>query len=233
MTVAHNSIAAIIVGAGEGIRMGTGVRKQYMMLGNRPVLAHTLLAFEKCDAIEQIFLVIPSSNDRFCKKEIIDPLKIRKPVRLVSGGATRQVSVYNGLKAIDGRCDLIVIHDGVRPFVRIDHIAECVRIADQYGSCILALPAKATIKRVDDQGRVIVTMKRHMLRIAQTPQAFRYNLILGAHIAAQEEGYVGTDDAELVERCGGVVKVMSGDPSNIKITTPEDLKLAEALLAQE
>jgi 2-C-methyl-D-erythritol 4-phosphate cytidylyltransferase len=225
-----NRVAAVIVGAGQGTRMGTKAKKQYMMLGNRPVLAHTLLAFEKCDAIEEIFLVVPRGDDPLCKKEIMDPLRPNKPIHLVSGGVTRQESVYNGLKAIDGRFGLVAIHDGVRPLVKIDQIAECVRVAKEYGSCILAIAAKDTIKTVDDDDRVIVTMKRHMIRMAQTPQVFHYNLILRAHEAAQKEACVGTDDAELVELCGEVVKVIPGDPYNIKITTPEDLKLAEVLL---
>jgi len=227
-----NRVAAIIVGAGEGARMGAEGRKQYVMLGNRPVLAHTLLAFERCDTIEEIFLVIPSGDDPLCKKGILDPLKPKKPIHLVTGGATRQESVYNGLKAIDSRFDLVVIHDGVRPFVKIDQIAECVRVAEKYGGCILALAAGDTVKTVDEHDRVVVTMKRNMIRMAQTPQAFYYNLILGAHMAAQKEAYVGTDDAELVELCGEVVKVIPGDPYNIKIATPEDLRLAEALLAR-
>jgi 2-C-methyl-D-erythritol 4-phosphate cytidylyltransferase len=224
-------VAAVIVGAGQGIRMGTEVRKQYMMLGNRPVLAHTLLAFEKCDAIEEVFLVISRGDDLFCKKEIIDRLRPEKAVHLISGGATRQESVYNGLKAIDGRFGLVAIHDGVRPLVKIDRIAECVRVAEKCGSCILAIAASDTVKTVDEHDRVIVTMKRHMIRMAQTPQAFHYDIILRAHVAAQEKACMGTDDAELVELCGEVVKVIPGDPYNIKITTPEDLKLAEALLA--
>jgi len=230
MTVPNKKAAAIVVGAGEGVRMGTGKKKQYMMLGDRPVLAHAVLAFEKCDAIQEIFLVIPAGDDVLCNKEIIDPLKLRKPITLVPGGGTRQESVFNGLRAIDGQCDLVAIHDGVRPLVRSGDIAECVRVADKYGGCILALKASDTVKTVDVEDRVVVTMKRHMIRMAQTPQAFRYDLILGAHITAQKENYVGTDDAELAERCGEVVKVMPGDPYNIKITTPKDLKLAEFLL---
>ncbi len=225
-----NRVAAVIVAAGQGTRMGITAKKQYMMLGDRPVLAHTLLAFEKCDAVEEIFLVIPRGDDPFCKKEIIDPLKPIKPIHLVSGGATRQESVYNGLKAIDGRFGLVVIHDGVRPLIKIDRITECVGVAKKYGGCILAVAASDTIKTVDEHGRVIATMKRHTIRMAQTPQAFDYNLILGAHVAAQKKACVGTDDAELVELCGEVVKVIPGDPYNIKITTPEDLKLAEALI---
>jgi 2-C-methyl-D-erythritol 4-phosphate cytidylyltransferase len=224
-------VAAVIVAAGQGTRMGTASRKQYMMLRNRPVLSYTLLTFEKCDAIEEIFLVIPRGDEPFCKKEIIDPLRPNKPIHLVSGGATRQESVYNGLRASDGRFGLVVIHDGVRPLVKIDQVTKCVKVAAKYGSCILAVPASDTIKTVDEHDRVIATMKRHIIRMAQTPQAFHYSFILGAHVASQKEAYVGTDDAELVERCGKVVKVIPGDPYNIKITTPEDFKFAEALLA--
>jgi 2-C-methyl-D-erythritol 4-phosphate cytidylyltransferase len=232
MTVPDKKAVAIIVAAGQGVRMGSGTRKQYMTLGDRPVLGHAVLAFEKCDAIEEIFLVIPAGDDENCKKEVIDPLQLQKPVTLVHGGVTRQESVFNGLRAINGRSALVAIHDGVRPLVRIEDIGECVRMADEYGGCILALAARDTIKTVDVEDRVVVTMKRHMIRMAQTPQAFRYDLILEAHITAQKEGYVGTDDAELAERCGEVVRVIPGDPYNIKITTPKDLKLAEVLLME-
>jgi 2-C-methyl-D-erythritol 4-phosphate cytidylyltransferase len=230
MTVSKKNAVAIIVGAGEGVRMGSGTRKQYMMLGDRPVLAHAVLAFEKCDAIEATFLVIPEGDNVVCKRKVIDPLQLQKPVTLVPGGATRQESVFNGLRAIDGQSALVAIHDGVRPLVRIEDISECVRMANKHGGCILALPASDTIKTVDVEDRVVVTMKRHMIRMAQTPQAFRYDLILEAHVTAQKENYVGTDDAELAERCGEVVKVIAGDPYNIKITTPQDLKVAEVLL---
>jgi 2-C-methyl-D-erythritol 4-phosphate cytidylyltransferase len=230
MTDRPNRVAALIVAAGQGTRMGTQAKKQYMTLRNRPVLAHTLITFEKCDAVGEIFLVIPRGDDPYCKKEIIEPLRPNKPIHLVSGGATRQESVYNGLKAIDGRIGLVVIHDGARPLVTIDQVTQCVKVAKKYGGCILAVPVSDTIKTVDEHDRVILTMKRHMIRMAQTPQAFHYDIIMGAHVASQKEAYVGTDDAELVERCGKVVKVIPGDPCNIKITTPEDLKFAEALL---
>ena len=211
--------------------MGSSAKKQYMMLGNRPVLAHTLLVFEKCDSVDEIFLVIPQGDDSFCKTKILHPLKPTKPVHLVSGGATRQESAYNGLKAMGGAFDLVVIHDGARPLVKTDHITKSVRMAEKYGSCILAVASSDTIKTVDEDERVVMTVKRNTIRMAQTPQTFNYNLILEAHIAAQKKAYAGTDDAELIEMCGEVVKVVPGDPYNIKITTPEDLKLAEALLA--
>lgn len=210
--------------------MQSVARKQYMMLGDRPVLAHTLDAFQECRVVEAIYLVIPEGDDSFCKREIIEPLRLTKPIRLVSGGATRQESVYNGLNAMDEQFGLVVIHDGVRPFVTPDHIAECIRVAREHGGCILGIPASDTMKTVDDDGRVVTTLKRDVIRMAQTPQAFVYKLIIRAHLAAQKESYVGSDDAELMEKCGEVVRVIPGDPHNIKITTPEDLKLAEALL---
>jgi len=231
MTDRADSVAAVIVGAGEGTRMGPRAKKQYMMLGDRPVLAHTLLAFEKSDAIQEIFLVIPAGDESFCKKEIIDPLSPNKMIHLVPGGAIRQESVYNGLKAIDDRFDTVVIHDGVRPFIKLELIAECVKVAKKYGGCIPALEATDTMKTVDERDRVVTTLKRDKIRMAQTPQVFDYRLILGAHMAAKEEAYVGSDDAELVEQRGKTVKVIPGDPYNIKITRPEDLKIAEALLS--
>ena len=230
MTDRPNRVAALIVAAGQGTRMGTQARKQYMMLRNRPVLAHTLLTFEKCNAVEETFLVVPRGDDPYCKKEIIEPLRPIKPIHLISGGVTRQESVYNGLKAIDESIGIVVIHDGVRPLVTIDQITQCVKVAKKYGGCILAVPASDTLKTVDKHDRVILTMNRQMVRMSQTPQAFHYDIIMGAHKASQKEAYVGTDDAELVERFGKVVKVIPGDPCNIKITTPEDLKIAEALL---
>ncbi len=227
----HNTIAGIIVAAGQGIRMGATQKKQYMMLAKRPLLAHSLSAFEQCDAVEEIFVVIPEGDHDLCQKKIIASLTLEKKVHLISGGPTRQDSVFNGLKATKDRFDLVAIHDGARPLVRTEQITECLKGAERYGACIPVLEPSDTIKTVNEQDNVVVTLKRHLLRVAQTPQTFFYNLILGAHKAVQEENYVGTDDAELVEMCGQTVKVIPGDPCNIKVTTIEDLKMAEALVA--
>jgi len=223
-------VAAIIVVAGWGLRMGREEKKQYFMLGNRPVMAHTLRAFEACDAIDEIFVVIPEGDHALCQEKIISPLTLSKAIHLVSGGPTRQESVFNGLRATKGRFHIVAIHDGVRPLVRSDQIAECVSVAEEHGGCIPVIPAADTVKRVDEEDRVVVTLNRQVIRMAQTPQTFQYHLIFNAHMAAQKENYVGTDDAELVERCGELVKVIRGDPRNIKITIPDDLKVAEALL---
>ena len=230
---AKNRIAAIIVAAGMGVRMGTAQKKQYTMLGKRPVLAHSLSAFDTCDAIEEVFLVIPEGDQDFCRQEILDPLKLHKPVHMVSGGVSRQESVFNGLKATEGRFDVVAIHDGVRPLVKTDRISKCIETAERYGACILAVSASDTVKIVDNDDCVQKTLKRPAIRMAQTPQAFRFKDIMGAHLAAEKEDYMGTDDAELVERRGGAVKIIPGERSNIKITTPEDLRIAEALLEME
>jgi len=222
--------AAIIVSAGKGVRMGTAEKKQFAMLGDRPVLLHTISAFAQCDVIEEIFLVTAKEDHDRCRREIILPLNISKPIFMICGGESRQESVFNGLKATEGRFEWVAIHDGVRPLIRREKIAECVEGAKKYGACILAVPSSDTVKTVNDAGFVTATLKRDRIRRVQTPQAFRYTEILDAHLHAKRTHYVGTDDAELIERRGGAVRIISGDPENIKITTPNDLVFAHRLL---
>lgn len=222
-------VVAVIVAAGEGVRMGQGPRKQYRTLGNLPVLAHTLFAFDKTPAIDHSVVVLPKSDHAFCREKIIAPFHFKKKINLASGGAARQESVYNGLKAIEGDCAVAVIHDGVRPFVTPRLIAASVAGARTSGACIAAIPVKDTLKIVKNNA-IQKTLSRDQVWLAQTPQTFRYDLIMKAHEAARKEQFKGTDDGVLVERLGGEVHVIEGDPWNIKITTPEDLKIAEALL---
>ena len=228
--VANNNVAAIIVAAGKGVRMNRAYKKQFITLGSLPVLSHTLSSFDKCDAIEAIFLVIPKEDHHLCQHDILEPLNISKPVFLVSGGASRQESVLNGLNATQGRFQFVAIHDGVRPLIKPEKIAQCVMVAKDFGACILAVPASDTVKTIDKNDCITSTIARQTLRIAQTPQVFIYNDIVEAHVSAQRNDYVGTDDAQLLERNGGIVKVIPGDPSNIKITTEQDLLIAQTLL---
>jgi 2-C-methyl-D-erythritol 4-phosphate cytidylyltransferase len=228
--VENNSVAAIVVAAGKGLRMNMAQKKQYVALGSLPVLSHTLSSFNSCDVIEAIFLVIPEKDRSFCQRHIIVPLDLRKPVHVVSGGVTRQESVLNGLKATKGKFQFIAIHDGVRPLVKPEKIKECIIGAKKFGACILALPASDTVKTINRKNHVVSTVKRQHVRIVQTPQVFCYKDILEAHLWALKNGYVATDDAELLERQGRIVKVIPGDPANIKITTQEDLKLVQILL---
>jgi 2-C-methyl-D-erythritol 4-phosphate cytidylyltransferase len=223
-------IVAVIVAAGEGVRMGGGPRKQYRNLGKFPILVYTLFAFDRNPEIDYIVLALPESDHSFCQEKIIAPFHFNKKIQLVSGGASRQESVYNGLKAVEGDCDIVVIHDGVRPFVSDRLISESVGGARKYGACIAAVPAKDTLK-IAKNNVVQKTFPRDEVWLAQTPQAFRYDLIVKAHEKARIEQLKETDDAVLVERLGGEVYLVQGELLNIKITTPEDLKIAEAILS--
>ena len=222
-------VSAIIVAAGKGVRMKDTVRKQYLLLSGRPVLGHTLLAFDACNLIDNIFLVVPEEDLDYCSNDILSFLNLQKKVVLVSGGVERQNSVYNGLMAIDNTDCTVVIHDGVRPFVFSEQLAACVIEAKESGACILGIPACDTLKQVDDSGGIDKTIERNDIWLAQTPQAFQYAVIKEAHEDARKEGYTGTDDALLVERLGKKVKIIRGSRFNIKITTREDLQLARSL----
>ena len=168
--------------------------------------------------------------DEFLQGHILTLLHGPVRIRLVPGGAERQDSVFNGLQAAGDGPGVVVIHDGVRPFVSARQIAACAENALKYGACILGIPAQDTLKRTDAHGDIRETVKRDWLWLAQTPQAFRIDLIKSAHEAARSNGVSGTDDAFLVEQIGIPVKMIKGSPLNIKITTEDDLLLAEAIL---
>lgn len=222
--------SAVIVASGKGMRMDGTVRKQYLDLAGRPILAHTLMAFNTCDLIDKILLVVPKEDFDYCQHNVLSCLQFQKEVFLVPGGFRRQNSVYNGLQALDKETDTVVIHDGVRPFIQKTHLAACIAGAKSDGACILGVPASDTLKLVHPTGHVDKTLDREAVWMAQTPQAFKYDLIIKAHDRARRHGDVGTDDALLVERLGIRVKIIHGSRHNIKITTREDLDLARALL---
>ena len=204
--------------------------KQYLKLAGLPILTRTLLVFEGCALINQIIVVITPDHVDYCKKNIILSANLTKKYCLIPGGERRQDSVYNGLKRVDPNCSIVVIHDGVRPFVQDNQLKICILGAQKYGACILGVPAYETLKQADASGSNIKTIPRDNVWLAQTPQAFRYDLIKGAHEKAQSDGYTGTDDASLVERLGEDVTIIEGSRSNLKITTKEDLSIAKCLL---
>lgn len=222
--------SAVIVAAGKGIRMGTAAPKQYLMLGDSPVLGHTLINFASSKLFDALFLVVRESDFDLCRRTILVPLKLSKTVNLVPGGSERQDSVYNGLKAISERQSIVVIHDGVRPFVTAHQLKLCIDGARDMGACILAVPVADTLKNVSENGFIESTLERKRVWQAQTPQAFKYELIMRAHERAKREGTAASDDALLVERMGHRVKIIPGDRSNIKITVQEDLQIAQAIL---
>jgi 2-C-methyl-D-erythritol 4-phosphate cytidylyltransferase len=226
-------VAAIIVAAGKGVRMQESMRKQYLPLAGLPIIAHTLTIFDNCNLVDQIYLVIPRDDFIFCRQSVLGRIKLTGSVKLVTGGAQRQESVYRGLQQIHPDCRIVIIHDGVRPFVQPDQIAACINGASEFGSCILGIPAYDTLKKVDKSGKIVSTRARDSIWLAQTPQAFRYDLIKKAHDQARLDDYQGTDDASLVERLGTAVKIIRGSRNNIKITNQEDLIIARALLEKD
>jgi len=222
-------VSAIIVAAGKGIRMKGKMRKQYLELSGRPVLAHSIMTFDSCSLVDEIFLVIPKEDVEYCQNKILSLLDLNNQINLVCGGAKRQDSVYNGLQAINKNTDTVVIHDGVRPFIQPEELEECILGSKKFGACILGTPASDTLKRVDKSDIIETTLSRENIWLAQTPQVFRFDLILKAHETARRDGYVGTDDASLVERMGEDVKIINGGRFNIKITKMEDLAIAKAM----
>jgi len=222
-------ISAIIVAGGKGIRMNNRTRKQYMLLGGRPILAHTLMVFDTSNEIDTVYLVLPKEDIELCRENFLSSLNLHKKIQLVAGGSERQESVYNGLTAIEDKCGIVLIHDGVRPFISHEQISACISGAKECGACILGIPASDTLKSVNSSGYIDKTLKRDTIWLAQTPQAFQYDLILNVHEKARKNNYIGTDDASLAERMGKKVKIITGSRFNIKITTPDDLLLAEAI----
>jgi 2-C-methyl-D-erythritol 4-phosphate cytidylyltransferase len=224
-------VSAIIVAAGQGVRMGNSIPKQYLKLGDHPILAYSLMAFSLCSSVDKLYLVIPESDVDYCCHKIVRPLKLITDIQLVPGGSHRQFSVYNGLRKIEDRPGIVVIHDGVRPFVKPDHIQICIQGAREAGACILAVPVADTLKKVNSSNLIDGTIERKGVWQAQTPQAFAYDLITQAHEKARVDGFIASDDALLVERLGQQVKIVTGNRNNFKITTPEDLRIAQAMLA--
>lgn len=226
-----NSVSAVVAAGGLGLRMRDKTRKQYLVIGGRPVLSHALLAIDACPMIQSIYLAVPEEDVDFCHSRIVAPLALRAALHFVPGGRIRQGSVYNALIAMNNAPQVVVIHDGVRPFVTPDQITACIETAMSYGAASLGIPAFETLKSVDEEQNVVETISRKAVWLTQTPQAFSYELIRSAHDAARACGVEGTDDAFLVERLGCKVRMVRGGTTNIKITTPDDITLAEAILA--
>ena len=225
------NVTAIIPAAGKGLRLKNEVQKPFLSLSGRPIIAHTLDVFEACNVIDRIIVVFSEEMVGRCSTDIIDAFGYTKVKKVAKGGVKRQDSVYNGLRAIEDGCDIIVIHDGVRPFVTTELIEHSIELCQECQAVITAVPPKDTIKR-GEEGFVVSTLDRTKLWAAQTPQAFAYDLISRAYERAYTDHFYGTDDASLVERLGVRVKILTGSYDNIKITTQEDLYLAENILKQ-
>jgi len=229
-------ILAIIPAAGMGKRMGRGIRKPYLTIADKPVLAHTILPFEHTRAVASIIVVTAPGDEDFCLKNVVRRFGFAKVAKVIPGGKERQDSVMSGIMAADNGWDLVVVHDGARPFVTKAIIERVIRAAKENGAATTAVPVKDTIKQVAGysagrlDGFVKKTLNREELWAVQTPQAFSFDMLKRAHNLARKHGFVGTDDSILVERLGHKVAVVKGLYENIKITTPEDIVLGKAIL---
>lgn len=221
---------AVIVSAGKGLRFMEGKKKQFYFLRGKPILAHTLDKFETCSLIRSVRLVVGQEDMDYCLKEIVEKYRFQKVSKIVPGGKRRQESVRNGIDALPKDADIVAIHDGVRPLVTQTMIEDSIHSAARYGAVVFAIPVKETIKMSNPDGTVLKTLDRESLWQTQTPQTFQVNVIREAHSRATEDGFVGTDDASLVERMGVKVHILTGSYTNIKITTPEDLWFANLFL---
>lgn len=223
--------AAIIVAAGRASRM-EGIDKQHMLLGDFPVIVRSIRAFQLCGGIDDIILVSREADMQLLMDYIKD-YELDKVRRIVTGGETRQQSVAAGFHELAPDTGLVAIHDGARPLVQPASIALALEYGVRFGACTVGVPVKDTVKEVSEEGRITGTPERTCLYIAQTPQVFLYGLYKEALAWAERESREFTDDCQLVEHMGHPVYMAAGSRSNIKITYPEDLLLAEALLAAE
>ena len=229
---------AIVLAAGQGRRMGGNVSKQYLELAGKPIIYYTLEAFQNSPLIDSIVLVTGSEQMAWCKEELVHKYNLTKVDTITTGGSERYISVWNGLQVIEDdmtqadREGIVFIHDGVRPFIDEGILSRTMEAAYLYGACVAAMPVKETIKIADENGFVESTPARNRVWGIQTPQVFDFRLAYGAYQAAMESGRTDmTDDAMIVESFTDVkVKLVEGSYENIKITTPEDLEIAEVFL---
>ena len=221
---------AIIPAGGAGKRLKSHIAKQYLLLDSLPVLVHTLKVFQKSKEIDEIIIALPPEDLVHIRQELIEKYGLTKVTNAVAGGNERQDSVRNCLMVIEGNCDLVVIHDAVRPFVTEALIKQVVDSAKTTSAAIAGVKTKDTIKEVKEDNIVGATVPRHNLWLTQTPQAFKFELLKEAYKVAYTEKFYGTDDASLVERLGKEVKMIEGSYENIKITTNEDMLMADALI---
>jgi len=225
-----SKVTALIPAAGMGRRMGKAVAKQFLPLGDMPMLAHTLLVFQRASEIDEIIPILSKEDMESCLRDIIEQYHITKVKTLVVGGKERQDSVMNGLQKLEKDASVVLVHDGVRPFVTPEMIRDCVDLAKKGECVVVGVPLKDTVKEVDDKGLVRHTLERSRLWAIQTPQTFPVKVLKRAYEESYKHKAYGTDDAMLVERAGVKVHVIMGSYENIKITTPEDLILAEEIL---
>ncbi|MBO6585267.1 MAG: 2-C-methyl-D-erythritol 4-phosphate cytidylyltransferase [Gracilimonas sp.] len=227
-----SKLSVIIPAAGSGERMGSDIPKPFIKVGDKAILEHTISRFLEVPDVAQI-IIATSKSYIPAIKSMFEQLSTDIQLDVVEGGTERQFSIYNALKLVFAECELVAVHDAVRPFVRKQLIEECCEVASNIGGAVLGVPAKDTIKKVDAVKLIESTPDRSVLWQAQTPQVFQKELLVKAYESALDENFIGTDDASLVERIGGAIQMVEGDRENLKITYPVDLKVAELILGEE
>jgi 2-C-methyl-D-erythritol 4-phosphate cytidylyltransferase len=221
---------ALIPAAGCGARMGSTIKKPYLQLNNRPVLYHSLAAFDRAPSIDRIIIAVTPGEEACCETDVVRKFAFKKKITVIAGGEVRQESVHCLLEQVPENTALVLIHDGARPLITVELIERALKETDQWQATVAAVPVKDTIQATDDAGFVRETLPREQLWSIQTPQTFALQLIREAHAKALRDGFIGTDEGSLVERMGKPVRIIMGAYDNIKVTTPEDLIIAEALL---
>ena len=223
-------VTALIPCAGQGNRMGATVNKPYLAVCNRPLLAYTLDKFQSNSLVDEIILIAKSDEVLYCEREIVHKYGFTKVAKVIAGGLERQDSVRCGLAAVAEESEWIIVHDGVRPLVTTEIITLALNTAFVYQSVVVGVPVKDTIKIVRPDLSVQETPDRSSLWHVQTPQVFRKDILLKAYEQAYLLGWRGTDDAVLVEKAGGQVRMVRGEYTNIKVTTPEDLLYVKEMI---
>ncbi|EOD00067.1 2-C-methyl-D-erythritol 4-phosphate cytidylyltransferase [Caldisalinibacter kiritimatiensis] len=232
MSYENKYVSVVIPAAGMGKRMKSTINKQYIILKDKPVLAHTIERFDKCQYIDEIVLVVREDEIDYCRENIVKKYNFQKIKSIVAGGKERQDSVYNGLFAVNDKCQIVLVHDGARPFVTEKNIVDGIEGVIKHKACVIGVPVKDTIKVIDQSNSIIDTPNRSTLWSVQTPQCFEYDILLKAYEKAKQESYTATDDSMLVENLGYKVKMIMGSYKNIKLTTPEDLEFGLVILKE-
>lgn len=224
---------ALVPAAGQGKRMGAARSKPYLLLEGKPILFYALRELEECPLINDVVLIVERGEIEHARETVVDAFRLTKVSAIRAGGQKRQDSVWEGLKTVQDDCELVMVHDGVRPFISQEILARAIQEAVDCGASIVGVPAKDTVKLVSAQKHVLETPDRTGVFLVQTPQTFRHTILLKAYRQAMQDGLYATDEAALVERLGVPIKVVEGSYENIKITTPEDLAIAELILRRK
>ena len=227
------AVSVVVPAAGIGKRMGPGQRKPYLGLDGEPILFRTLAPFASLDEVTETILVVHPDDVDEARTQYGPRLRQLKVREICAGGEERQHSVYNGLHHTSPDCSIVLIQDAVRPVIGPDLIRRTIAEAEKHGAAIVAARVRETVKEADDTGRIVATRPRENLWLAQTPQGFRREVILAAYESVIQQGLSITDDAQAVESVGGSVYIVEGGYDNVKITTPEDLAIAEALIKRK